>query len=202
MHILVLNAPPGAGKDAICSYLCENISGVFHEEVKKLLFEVAVRSSGVSKDLWNSLYDRRYKEKPCPYLQIDGEHVSPREWMIHCSENVIKPIFGQNAFGKAAVENLKKNHQEAWLVVFSDGGFKEEILELSNYAYETGGKFFLARIHREGCDWGNDSRNWLCLDGIRGYERDFENIDGKMEECAKSIHKWFVFSVTGLGEVK
>ena len=103
MHILVLNAPPGAGKDAICSYLSENISGVFHEEVKKLLFEVATRSAGVSKDLWNSLYDRRYKEKPCPYLQIDGIQVSPRKWMIHCSENVIKPIFGQNAFVKAAL---------------------------------------------------------------------------------------------------
>ncbi|MCC3722516.1 hypothetical protein, partial [Staphylococcus haemolyticus] len=72
----------------------------------------------------------------------------------------------------------------------SDCGFAEEIKELSDYAYSTGGEFFLARIHRKGYDWGNDSRNWLYLEGIRGHERDFDNKEGGMIDCAEEVLEW------------
>lgn len=193
MDIIVLNAPPQSGKDEISAYLCKGNPNIHHEEVKELLFEVAVRSAGISRELWDSLYTRRYKEKPTPYLMIDGFFASPREWMIHCSENVIKPLFGKSAFGTAAVEKLKKKydtHED--VVVFSDGGFKEEIAALSAYAASTGGHFFLARIHRKGYDWGNDSRNWLYLEenGIGGHEKDFDNLEGGMIDCAEEILEW------------
>lgn len=190
MDIIVLNAPPLSGKDDIASYLETGHPNIFHEEVKELLFEVAVRSAGISRDLWDGLYTRRYKERPTPYLKIDGESVSPRQWMIHCSEHVVKPLFGKAAFGKAAVEHLKKTYATDNVIVFSDGGFKEEIQELSDYAYETGGEFFLARIHRKGYDWGNDSRNWLHLDGVRGHERDFDNKEGGLVDCAEEVLEW------------
>lgn len=193
MDIIVLNAPPLSGKDFICKYLCDGQPNIHHEEVKELLFEVAVRTAGISRDLWDAMYTRRYKEVPSPYLIIDGVNVSPRQWMIHCSESVIKPLFGNSAFGSAAVEKLKKKydaHED--VVVFSDGGFKEEIAALSAYAASTGGNFFLARIHRKGYDWGNDSRSWLSLEenGIGGHEKDFNNEEGKLEECAESILEW------------
>ena len=190
MDIIVLNAPPLSGKDDISTYLCDGRPNLHHEEVKELLFEVAVRTAGISRDLWDAMYTRRYKEIPSPYLMIDGVNVSPRQWMIHCSEKVIKPLFGKSAFGKAAVEKLKQNYANDEVIVFSDGGFPEEIRELSDHAYATGGEFFLARIHRKGYDWGNDSRNWLYLDGIRGHEKDFENKEGKLTECAESVLEW------------
>ncbi len=190
MDIIVLNAPPMSGKDEICAYLCDGFPNFYHEQVKELLFEVAVRSAGITRELWNSLYTREYKERPSPYLLINGERVSPRQWMIHCSEHVIKPLFGKTAFGKAAVEHLKKTYPSDTVIIYSDGGFPEEIKELSDYAYQTGGEFFLARIHREGYDWGNDSRNWLYLNGIRGHEKDFDNLEGKMFECADEVRDW------------
>ncbi|HDR2377184.1 TPA: hypothetical protein QCH88_004432 [Enterobacter asburiae] len=190
MDIIVLNAPPLSGKDDISTYLCDGRPNLHHEEVKELLFEVAVRTAGISRDLWDAMYTRRYKEIPSPYLMIDGVNVSPRQWMIHCSEKVIKPLFGKSAFGKAAVEKLKQNYANDEVIVFSDGGFPEEIQELSDHAYATGGEFFLARIHRKGYDWGNDSRNWLYLDGIRGHEKDFDNKEGKLTDCAESVLEW------------
>ncbi|QPI14686.1 hypothetical protein GECvBMG_gp142 [Salmonella phage GEC_vB_MG] len=190
MDIIVLNAPPLSGKDDISTYLCDGRPNLHHEEVKELLFEVAVRTAGISRDLWDAMYTRRYKEIPSPYLMIDGVNVSPRQWMIHCSEKVIKPLFGKSAFGKAAVEKLKQSYANDEVIVFSDGGFPEEIQELSDHAYATGGEFFLARIHRKGYDWGNDSRNWLYLDGIRGHEKDFDNKEGKLTDCAESVLEW------------
>lgn len=190
MDIIVLNAPPQSGKDEISAYLCKGNPNINHEEVKELLFEVATRSAGISRELWDAMYTRRYKEIPSLYLMIDGVNVSPRQWMIHCSEKVIKPLFGKSAFGKAAVEKLKQTYANDEVIVFSDGGFAEEIKELSDYAYSTGGEFFLARIHRKGYDWGNDSRNWLYLDGIRGHERDFDNKEGAMIDCAEEILEW------------
>lgn len=192
MDIVVINAPPSSGKDEIAAMLAMSSENIKHEQVKELLFQVAVRTSGMKRQLWDALYTRDYKERPTPYLQIDGVPVSPREWMIHCSETVVKPIFGASAFGKAAVERLKNEHPNDTIVFFSDGGFVEELSELSDYAYGTGGEFFLARVHREGYDWGNDSRGWLTLKGtsIMGHERDFENQEGLLSVCAAEILDW------------
>ena len=49
MDIIVLNAPPQSGKDEISAYLCKGNPNINHEEVKELLFEVAIRSAGISR---------------------------------------------------------------------------------------------------------------------------------------------------------
>lgn len=190
LKIVVLNAPPSSGKDQIAEYLSEEY-GAVHVEVKELLFEVAVRAAGVTRPLWDALYTREYKEIPTPYLMINGVSVSPRQWMIHCSEKVIKPTFGKDAFGRAAVQDLiNRRLRPGSVVVFSDGGFKEEIGNLSDFANEGGGRFFLARITRKGYGWGNDSRSYLYLDGMKGREADFENLENQLVDCAEDIWMW------------
>lgn len=190
MKILILNAPPQSGKDEIAEYLSENY-GAVHMEVKELLFQVAVRAAGISRPLWDALYQRDYKEVPTPYLMINGVTVSPRQWMIHCSEKVIKPLFGKNAFGKAAVQELiNRKLRPNSVVVFSDGGFREEIGSISDFAHATDGGFYLARVHREGYDWGSDSRNWLYLDNLQGKEIDIKNEEGMLAQCAEDIWDW------------
>lgn len=190
MDIIVLNAPPSSGKDHIADLLLEAIPNSHHREVKEMLFSVAIKAAGVTPQLWAALYDRHYKEKPCPYLMIDGKNVSPREWMIHCSEDLIKPVFGNDAFGKAAVMSLKKDFPKGkGVIVYSDGGFKEELQCLGEYASSTGGDLFLFRIHREGYGWGNDSRSYLNLsdNGIVGHEFDVTNPEGAPYSCASEI---------------
>lgn len=192
--ILILNAPPLSGKDQIAKYLVDN-HGAYHMEVKEMLFEVAVRTAGISRSLWNALYERDFKEVPCPYLIVKGKQVSPREWMIHCSENVIKPMFGKDAFGKAAANKIKELQKDGTikpyqLIVFSDGGFIEELEPISQTTTLPSDDFFLARITRPGYDWGNDSRSYVYLGTMAGNERDFTNEEGKMDQCAEEILKW------------
>lgn len=198
MDVIVLNAPMKSGKD----YLADLLVGIMdqngipaaHREVKEMLFSVAIKAAGITPQLWTAIYDRHYKEEPSPYLMIDGKHVSPREWMIHCSEDLIKPMFGKHAFGDAAVNALRKDYPEGeGVIIYSDGGFIEEVERLSDYAYSTGGDFMLVRVHREGYGWGIDSRSYLnlALNSVRGYEMDIDNKEGRALECAETIAEVF-----------
>lgn len=194
--IIVINAPMNSGKDEIAKHFADKF-GCYHMEVKELLFEAAVRAAGISRKLWDALYEREYKEIPSPYLRINGYDVSPREWMIHISENVMKPLFGNSVFGDAAAQKIRKLRESGTIkpgqtIVFSDGGFKEEISSISGVA----DNFFLARVHRIGAngevyDWGTDSRRYVYLEeGVKGSEKDFDNHEGKLLSCALDIWEW------------
>lgn len=193
--VVVLNAPMKSGKDEISKIFVEKF-GCYHMEVKEMLFEAAVRAAGISRKLWDALYEREYKERPSPYLMINGEHVSPRQWMIHISENVMKPLFGNSVFGEAAAEKIRKLRADGTIkdgqpIVFSDGGFIEEIQSLSRSADE----FFLARVHRidengQYFGWGEDSRRYVYLGDVEGEEEDFDNKPDKLLECALDIWSW------------
>lgn len=198
MDVIVLNAPMKSGKDYLADLLVgimdQNGISAAHREVKEMLFSVAIKAAGITPQLWAAIYDRHYKEESSPYLMIDGKHVSPREWMIHCSEDLIKPMFGKHAFGDAAVNALRKDYPEGeGVIIYSDGGFIEEVERLSEYAYSTGGDFMLVRVHREGYGWGIDSRSYLnlALNSVRGYEMDIDNKEGRALECAETIAEVF-----------
>lgn len=203
MIVLNLNAPPQAGKDTLCELLEKKIDGdrftVVHMEFKELLFDVAIRASGLSRKVWFSLYEREYKERPCPYLLVNGEQVSPRNWMIHCSENIMKPTFGEDVFGQAFVSKLKELHNNSQpgkevVVVVSDGGFIEESIPVVEFVNPA--NYFLVRIHRrkpDGTeyDFTGDSRRYLYGQefpaGLIPHAADILNEEGQAEKTAEKI---------------
>lgn len=206
--VVTINGPAGSGKDAVCESMrleALNNGKVFvHMEIKAFLFNVALRTSGLSKKLWEALYEREYKETPTPYLQVNGKHVSPRQWMIHCSENVIKPLFGDQAFGEQAARDLKKiidqyaDDGRDLVIGFSDGGFPLESIPLMEVVGEQ--NYFICRLHREVPN-GNgeyltfegDSRTYLYPEHFEGLGRmpnffDAYNINGKIEDTVRFIY--------------
>lgn len=203
MILINLNAPAGAGKDALCEGLHSYINTpgfeVVHMEFKELLFDIAIRASGLSRKLWFALYEREYKEKPCPYLQINGVNVSPRDWMIHCSENIMKPTFGNDVFGKAFAAKLQKLKDETpadvqLVVVVSDGGFLEESIPVVNVVGPD--NYFLVRIHRlkkdgSECNFDGDSRRYIYAkefpEHLRMYETDILNEEGDLNGTVRKI---------------
>ncbi|QYC52457.1 ribulose-phosphate 3-epimerase [Salmonella phage SSBI34] len=204
MIIVNLNAPPKAGKDTICreieKLLDPNEYHVVHMEFKELLFEAAVRISGITRKLWDALYEREYKETPVPFLQINGKNVSPRQWMIHCSENVMKPMFGNDVFGKAFAKKLENLAKELYgetrkiVVVVSDGGFVEESVPVVNQVGAD--NYLLVRIHRfkeDGTeyDFSGDSRRYIYSSEFprksQPYETDITNCEGQVSETAQEI---------------
>lgn len=212
MILINLNAPAGAGKDALCEEIQQYVNTpgyeVVHMEFKELLFDIAIRASGVSRKLWFALYEREYKEKPCPYLQINGVSVSPRDWMIHCSENIMKPTFGNDVFGKAFAAKLKKLKEDTpigikRIVVVSDGGFIEESIPVVEVVGPD--NYFLCRIHRlkpdgSAYNFDGDSRRYISADefpkDLRPHETDIMNEEGDLNGTVVKIFD-FVKDIKG-----
>lgn len=196
MNVIILNAFPGVGKDTLKEYICKvNPNKFYPFQMKDPLIELAVKVSGLNKEIWNGLYTREFKELPSPYLLVKGKQVSPREYIIHLSENVMKPLYGKDFFGKAAAQKLinflQSDTNDAY-AVFSDGGFVEETLSIKKFYTDhiEEAKIFIARLHRYGYDKKNDSRDLLYLNESGIFEKDFYLIDGKISEAGEDILNW------------
>jgi len=174
--VILLNAPPNAGKDTIAQK-CRWRLGVPHLEFKSKLFELALSISGLKQEQWNVIYTRSLKDVPCDRLW----GMSPREFLIDISERMVKPVCGQDYFGVQAA-NAAKPHGG----ISSDSGFNEEAEVLVDVLGAE--NVFCVRFTREGCSFEGDSRNFLTTDKIINY-LDTTN-DGTVEELVEEIVSW------------
>ena len=154
--VIILNGPAGCGKDTLAG-LMEESAGFEVHSFKKPMFDIAAVMLGPVKfEQFMSLYnDRDTKEIPCDLL---GQ-MSPREFFIHISESFVKPIMGKQHFGYLASQGV---HDSMSHVVFSDGGFPDEVEALvfsEHSVYEV----YVVRLHREGFTFEGDSRNYIKL---------------------------------------
>lgn len=150
-RIIVLNGPPGCGKDTIADWLVEN--GYAKVSFKDSLYEFTAKKYALPLScVWQVCNDRDKKE--IPHKWFNGR--SPREALIHVSEDIIKPHLGKDFFGKSAAASVLLNSKTDKFV-FSDGGFLEEIAPLTKIAPVT-----VIRLYREGFDFSNDSRSYIA----------------------------------------
>ena len=175
--VIIFNAPPCSGKDVASEFVVKGLTSIGikaqHKEVKENLFRATKACFGVSQQQLEILYSRENKDKPCRDLIIDGKMQSIRQAMINTSENVLKPLFGNNVFGIMAAKSLEEG-----VNIFSDGGFKEEVEELRD---EVGrDNILLIQILREGYTFEGDSRSYVEVEGVKtikisnnGAETDF-----------------------------
>ncbi|CAH9014639.1 putative ATP-binding protein [Vibrio phage 495E54-1] len=185
LKVIVFNAPPRSGKEVAAKAVMKCINTLdsnlvaHHREFKDELFKVAANTLHIPvEDFlegYNLTVEDYFKEdqvglnyvlmeegisekswwKDVPIYDVNGKLYSKREWLIHVSENVVKPSFGKDAFGKMFVNSLPKEG----VVAVSDGGFPEEIKPVIGHIGTE--NITIVRIQREGCDFSNDSRNYL-----------------------------------------
>lgn len=148
---IVLNGPPGSGKDESARILLNSIK-VNHLEFKSGLRIWARAISGLPLDEWVKLETRELKEVPTSKLLVYGEPVSPRQFYQWVSEVVVKPILGEDYFGNHAASQLIDG-----VNVFTDGGFYGEVEPVKNKS----DKFALVRLERDGCTFEGDTRSYL-----------------------------------------
>lgn len=172
--LIILNAPPGAGKDTVADIIVKN--GICKQKVsfKSPMFNVA--KGILSRDEFDGFiknYDNReYKESPHEFLG----GMTFREFMIWISESVMKPVFGDDVFGKRLAQSLSDG-----CYICSDGGFASEIKPLIDNGIEV----TLIRLHRPGYTFEGDSRSYLS--GVCAREIDVDVIDGDIDSTANMV---------------
>ena len=100
--------------------------------------------------------DRDRKEMPQSFL--GGK--TCREFMIWISETVVKPLFGNQQFGKLMSEHIQLC-DEGFSFVCTDGGFPDEVIRL----VEDGHDVTLVRLFMDGKTFAGDSRNYIRIKG-------------------------------------
>ncbi len=162
-HIVVFNAPPRSGKDEAATYFKEKlekkgVSCAIHT-FKHGLIEVASKFLGVSKEEFLHDYDDCTEAgvwcKDIPQWHVGGKYLSSREVLIHVSENVLKPTFGEGVCGKMFVESWP----DAEVILVPDGGFAAEIEEVIDSSDVR--LLDIVKIKRTGCTFKGDSRGYL-----------------------------------------
>ena len=173
--VIILNGPPGVGKDTIANEL-DRQHGAFHIRVKDELYsdayQIFQKHGRLSfEEFLGLMNDRDKKEKP----SADLSGFSPRQALILTSELVYKRIYGNDYYGELA-SNIAKKYisitSEQANVVFSDGGFIEEVEAIAKKSPTV-----LVRLHRDGFLFDGDSRSYVR--NAAGVEKE---IDIHLEE--------------------
>lgn len=180
--VIILNAPPGAGKDTIGALLEQTArQHVVKMSFKEPMFNIALAMLG--KNLYRKFLaaydDREQKEKP--QLFLNGK--TPREFMIWISESVIKPQFGNKYFG---VLFARKAVEMPYSIICTDGGFPDEIKPLIG----AGLYVHICRLHRDGYTFEGDSRDYIDLGSNYHYRlahHDFILLDGNPMHTVNQI---------------
>jgi hypothetical protein len=154
-QIIILNGPPGCGKDTIADGLKRYVGQ--RVMFKDSLYELTYMHFGLDATLEYDYFkytlcnDRILKEMPSKLFEKDGVWMSPREALIHTSEEIAKPLFGDDVFGKSLGEKLRRS-----IVLVTDGGFEGEIESLKNRGYF----IKIVQLHGRG-NFDNDSRGYV-----------------------------------------
>lgn len=158
--IILINAPKRAGKDYTAQVLSEN----FYTLPLKFatpMYQAIPGLFQITLEHWAYLYEN-HKETPSDLLM----GMSPRQAMIWVSEEVMKPKFGEDVFGRIAVESIRNGlNEKHQMVTFSDSGFSAEALKVVEaFGAEN---VYLIRIYADGCDFVGDSRGLITPKQIK-----------------------------------
>lgn len=183
--IIILNGPAGVGKDTIGNALAKDYNCI-PTSFKRPMFEIAasiLRARSFSKFI--TAYDDR-DQKEMPHDLLGGK--TCREFMIWISESVVKPLFGNQQFGKLMSEHIRIC-DEGFSFVCTDCGFPDEVIRL----VEDGHDVTVARLFMYGKTFSGDSRDYIRIkeshfpDCDKYQEHDVNLVNGDIDGGVQAV---------------
>jgi len=161
-HIVFLNGPPGCGKDTVTSQLVPYIN------FQHLKFAAPIKRMVCGLLNEDTRWLEENKDLPHRMLRAsDGVYNAnidtPRQLLISLSEEFLKKKYGNDFFGYAMVNEIRKSANS--LIIISDSGFASEALPvLRQFGHP---HTLQICIERPGHDFSNDSRSYWGIPGCR-----------------------------------
>lgn len=211
--VIILNGnSPRSGKGTCAKILSEwaEDKGYSYEtpEFKDKLIELTAITLGISVEEFLDGYDMLAKDyvaepkveypietlihalyrewwKDVKLYGLGDKRVSKREALIHVSENLIKPNFGEDYFGKALANSISPMVDLAFV---ADGGF---VAEVEAVVQEVGlGNVLIVNLYRDVKNPAKDSRKLLKGEDFHWtLEPEFVKIEnnGTLEELKQQL---------------
>ena len=121
MRILILNGPPNSGKDTLADNLIKTDCEEWYKaSFKTVLYEQTADYYHMDVDRFITIASNRVL-KEMSYPELDFK--SPRQAMIHVSENITKPEHGNDYYGLAMVDQIcgLMSRYDAHNIIIADG---------------------------------------------------------------------------------
>lgn len=157
-QFVLLNGPPSSGKDTAARELIEYFT------FSHMKFAAPIKRMACALLNCDMRWLEENKDKPCKFLfkgnyaaPADEQHMTPRQLLIELSEQFFKPRFGEDVFGRWLWQEASQNG--AKLVLVTDSGFAPEAERVIRNAGQK--NVILVRLHRMGCTYLGDSRDYL-----------------------------------------
>lgn len=150
-RLLLIQGPPGSGKDAFGALLAKLIPNALVRKFARVLKDRCHALFGMP-NVQHYGFDAM---KDQPVAEFMG--LTPRQAYIWLSEKCMKPKFGDDVFGRILLANLKEEKSNAIFVV-TDSGFRVEAEPLIKHFGAD--RCLIVQMERKGHDFSIDSRNY------------------------------------------
>lgn len=158
MRVVLVCGPPRSGKDTVGRAL---LRGIEDAEVVKVAGALKLATHalyGISNATASAF--ESVKDEPRP--EFFGR--TPRQAYIEFSEKMVKPILGEQHFGRVLAQRIRAlKHMR--VAVVTGSGFAAEAMPLVR---EFGAdRMLLIHLHRNGCTFDGDSRSYIEIPDVR-----------------------------------
>lgn len=179
--IVILNGPPGSGKDTIANYFVEHHPEYYTDSFKSALYKETCDLYGFNiTDFIRVHNNRDLKEEPYYF------GLSTRQLLIDTSENHIKPVLGDDYFGALKGFEWKLMMDLGASFIISDGGFAPETNAVCDIVgFEN---VVIIRLLRDGYTFEGDSRDYIRKSESKCSVYDLHLFDGEVGKACAEIN--------------
>jgi hypothetical protein len=190
LKLLAFNGPPGSGKDYATDEACHVIDDLTGWIA--LPHKLSAPLKRMVPAMMNTTHRELEASKDKSLLSPMG--ITYRQAQIDVSEKFMKPVYGQDIFGRLAVNEIameldKSVYKEYNVcIIISDLGFSYELDKLIDWVGAENTR--IVQLYREGHTFLGDSRSYVTIPGVKHYGINNKGTPAFDAEIAAYIRSW------------